>query len=876
MANVVRSWSFVRMSRINLVALSLFAFLFLISSAEAEKEPLWEWESPNAVNHIAISGDSRNISATYASSVSLWYNDTTNPRNTKTVGSGISSMEMSFDGKYVLTGEEYDKTVTLWKEGSKVWETGDFLNVVNDVDISSNGTYIAVVDWKNVLFFDKASNEAVWSYNHANEIMTTVSISPDGHFIAAGTEQGKVFVYSTYGENVSWFHDGLLDGRIIEIDFSEDSTHFVFGTENGRVYVYESEGEDPVFMYDQPDGVTCVSASSNTNYYAFGTEEGLLTMLDVEIEFKAWEVNIGGIVTDISFNGKGNYIVGGSNNKRLILADVLTGEELWRTSAFGGVSGVAMSYRGENIAVGTAEGLAVYYERQLDNQAPVATIESITPSTALPGTPIVMNGSAVDSDGEIVDYLWNSSKDGNLSNERIFTVSNLTMGLHVITFSAQDNEGRWSKEVSANIGVGDFPEATIDSVSGCDLSSVCVISEGVTIEFDGSAASTASNDTEIIGYHWSSDIDGNLSDQISFTTSGLSLGPHTITFRAVNDIGFWSANATVSLLINGVPVSDIISAEPNPAQPGEDIFLVASGNDPDGGSLTYIWSSDTLFFANDENQYVSQDNGSKIVTSESDMGEHDIYLRVVDSYGISSESSMVTVQILSPPSVTAQCGEDYGWPVANATLGQPLLFNAIGSDRDGGIVLYEWDFNSTNGDIDSVDFQGASFATHSYNSTPVDSYYTVVVRVTDNDGLVTRDTCTVEIVQPKTPSSSGDSSSSGGALGSISEIASFPVMAGIGLFLLIIGAVAFYMMRRDDYIPYVPPKAAPVTGAAYMESLVPDVSPVRERKVVGRKTVTETMTIECPECSARMDIPNISGAQQIQCPECGLEGEIEL
>lgn len=777
MANDMRTWSFVKMSRINLVALSLFAFLFLISSAEAEKEPLWEWESPNAVNHVAISGDSRNISATYAASVSLWYNDTTNPRNTKTVGSGISSMEMSSDGKYVLTGEEYDKTVTLWKEGSKVWETDDFLNVVNDVDISSNGIYIAVVDWKNVLFFDKASNEAVWSYNHANEIMTTVSISPDGHFIAAGTEQGKVYVYSTYGENVSWFHDGLLDGRIIEIDFSEDSTHFVFGTENGKVYVYATEGDTPLMTWVQAEEVTCVSGSSDSNYYAFGTDQGTVTVLNLEDDFSEWVKDIGGIVTDVDFNGRATYLVAGSTNKKLVLANVSSGDELWRTSAFGGVSGVAISYRGENIAVGTAEGLAVYYERQLDNQAPVATIESITPSTALPGTPIVMNGSAVDSDGEIVDYLWNSSKDGNLSNERIFTVSNLTMGLHVITFSAQDNEGRWSKEVSVNIGVGDFPEATIESVSGCDLSSVCVISEGVAIEFNGSAASTASN-AEIIGYYWSSDIDGNLSDQMSFTTSGLSLGPHAITFRAVNDIGFWSANATVNLLINGVPVSDIISADPNPVQPGEDIFLVASGNDPDGDLLTYIWSSDTLLFANNQNLYESQDNGSKIVTSESDVGEHDIYLRVVDSYGIFSESSMVTVQILSPPLVLAQCGEDYGWPTANATLGQDLLFNAIASDRDGGIVLYEWDFDSTSGDIDSVDFQGVSFATHSYNSTPVDSYYTVVVRVTDNDGLVTRDTCTVEIVQPKTPSSSGDSSSSGGALGSISEIATPPVMAG--------------------------------------------------------------------------------------------------
>jgi hypothetical protein len=749
------------------------------------------------------------------------------------------------------------------------------LNTVTGVDISSDGSYITVIDFRNVHVFHKGSNEAIWSYNHAPEMMTAVSISPNGQYVAAGTDFGKVYVYAVSGDNSSdWRHDEILDGRITDIDFSGDSTHFVFGTHDGKVYVYEtvSEDEEPIFDYDQPEEVTCVSAGPESRYYAFGNVDGTLTILDV-VDADWWYVELGDTITGVSFNGKGDYLVAGSKNNKLLLANASSGDELWRTSAFGKVSAVAVSYRGENIAVATDEGLALYYESQLDNQAPIGMINSITPTTALPGNPITMNGSAVDSDGEIVDYLWNSSKDGNLSNERIFTVSNLTMGLHVITFSAQDNEGRWSKEVSANIGVGDFPEATIESVSGCDLSSVCVISEGVTIEFNGSAASTASNDTEIIGYHWSSDIDGNLSDQISFTTSGLSLGPHTITFRAVNDIGFWSANATINLLINGVPVSDIISAEPNPVQPGEDIFLVASGNDPDGDSLTYIWSSDTLLFANNQNLYESQDNGSRIETSESDVGEHDIYLRVVDSYGIFSESSMVTVQILSPPLVLAQCGEDYGWPTANATLGQDLLFNAIASDRDGGIVLYEWDFDSTSGDIDSVDFQGASFATHSYNSTPVDSYYTVVVRVTDNDGLVTRDTCTVEIVQPKTPSSSGDSSSSGGALGSISEIATPPVMAGIGLVLLIIGAVAFYMMRRDDYIPYVPPKAAPVTGAAYMESLVPDVSPVRERKVVD---VTETMTVECPECSARMDIPNISGSQQIQCSECGLEGEIEL
>ena len=150
--------------------------------------------------------------------------------------------------------------------------------------------------------------------------------------------------------------------------------------------------------------------------------------------------------------------------------------------------------------------------------------------------------------------------------------------------------------------------------------------------------------------------------------------------------------------------------------------------------------------------------------------------------------------------------------------------------------------------------------------------------MTDNDGLVSRDTCTVEIIeQSETPTSTDGSSSSGSSLGAITEIASPPVIVGIVLLVFIIGGVGYYMMTRDNQTPYVlPPKPEPVSGSGFMESVVPEVSPVKERKVVERKIVTDTMTIECPECSARMDVPNVSGMQQVQCGECGLEGEIEL
>ena len=107
-----------------------------------------------------------------------------------------------------------------------------------------------------------------------------------------------------------------------------------------------------------------------------------------------------------------------------------------------------------------------------------ANIDSINPSIALPGETINFTGSAIDLDGTVSNYHWSSSIDGNLSSSDAFTISNLTMGLHIITFMAQDDEGRWSSPVTKEIGVGDFPEVSILSISNCPALDNCLISLG--------------------------------------------------------------------------------------------------------------------------------------------------------------------------------------------------------------------------------------------------------------------------------------------------------------------------------------------------------------------------------------------------------------
>ena len=851
------------MKKLTLVIL-LVAILFSFSSANAEKEPTWTYVSTDGITDVSISEDSGNISATYGKTVSLWLNHTSTPYNSKTLGQGITSMDMSSNGKYVVIAEESDATLTLYEQGTKEWDKSDFFLSVNGVDITSDGSHIAVIDYRNVYYFGKSSNEEIWSANFVDDVMSSVAISSNSQYLAAGTEDGNVYVYDTSSSDYVWYHSGTLDGQIIDLDFSEDSNHLIVGTENGKVYIFASLDGVIEMEYAQPDEVTCVSGSLNSNYYAFGTDQGLVSVLDLSLDFTIWEKDIGGEITEVDFNGKGSYLVAGSTNKKLLLANITNGDEIWRTTASGGITSVSMSYRGENILVGTSEGLELYYEQQLDNQAPITVIESINPTTALPGTLIAMNGSAFDSDGFIVDYLWNSNIDGNLSNLSNFTISNLTTGYHIITFKAEDNEGRWSRPVTANVGVGDFPEATIDSISGCTDFSNCIISEDVSIDFTGSAVSEASNDTEVVGYQWVSNFSGIetiISESASFSTSSLQRGSHEIIFRAINDIGFWSSNVTANIMINGVPILNSVATDPNPVVAGSNVILIGDAEDPDGDSLQYLWTTDTLYFANGLNTYESSDNGSSIVTLESDTGGYEIYLRVMDSYGALSESTMITIQILSPPLVSAVCQEE-------VILNEEILFNAIASDKPPGkVVKYEWDFDSSTGDIDSVDSTGSAFATHSYNYTPIDSDFLVVLRVTDDDGLTSRDTCTVTVIEETSIVEPEKSQPNSDGLGSISEIANGPVLIGILLIVIIGAGVGVYIWNKEDQnTGYLPPsKPASISGSEYMGSVVPQVSPVKERRVKKRKVVTETMTIECPECSSRMDIPKISGSQQIKC-----------
>jgi len=100
-----------------------------------------------------------------------------------------------------------------------------------------------------------------------------------------------------------------------------------------------------------------------------------------------------------------------------------------------------------------------------------------------------------------------------------------------------------------------------------------------------------------------------------------------------------------------------------------------------------------------------------------------------------------------------------------------------------------------------------------------------------------------------------------------------------------IGGLVYYF-NRDSFDSYSnlpisesynsPSKVSSSVSKADDEEVTKPTKRKVMRKRVVSKAVPEMMTVECPQCSSQIEIPKISGSQELKCPDCGLEGEIDL
>lgn len=274
----------------------------------------------------------------------------------------------------------------------------------------------------------------------------------------------------------------------------------------------------------------------------------------------------------------------------------------------------------------------------ISTQKPQAYIDSIQPSSATESETISFEGHGTDEDGYIVDWQWISSIDGIIhSSSADFSTSSLSVGTHTIKFRVKDEDDQWSSYdeetliIESESEENQAPTATIVTVDPTEGE------EDEEIYFHGFGSDS---DGMITAYQWSSNKDGVLSSESTFTMSTLSSGTHTISFKVKDNDGTWSSAKTTTVKVRKNTTTDNIAPVAQAGGPYNGIvnksilFDASESYDTDDTIESYSW--------------IFGDGGSgtgKLIShTYTSMGNYTIVLTVVDTNeGISEDMTTVTI-----------------------------------------------------------------------------------------------------------------------------------------------------------------------------------------------------------------------------------------
>ena len=326
-------------------------------------------------------------------------------------------------------GTDYDGTIKEYEWCSNI---DDFLSSEKSFSINnlSNGTH--------TIYLKVKDNNDVWSENVTENI------------IINGIPRSKIDKFKTNpgheGENI-WLYGNYSDfeNHIIEFYWDSDIVGFLSHQKDFSLSNLSNGTHRITFRVKDNYGIWSENATEIL------TVNGLpRAIIDLFLPNSVTEGNI-------------VYLFGNGTDDGII-------ESYNWTSSIDGFLSNKKSFKTSNLSNGTH---TIYFKTMDDydvwskevstsltiNGVPIAKIDEIKPNPTNEGEMIHFFGNGTD-DGTIIKYNWRSSVDNLLSNEKSFSLSNLSTGTHIIFFTVQDNTNVWSNEYTINLIVN---SKTIDT-----------------------------------------------------------------------------------------------------------------------------------------------------------------------------------------------------------------------------------------------------------------------------------------------------------------------------------------------------------------------------------------------------------------------------
>ncbi len=297
--------------------------------------------------------------------------------------------------------------------------------MLNGVNEGINSPYTVTMDADKTL-------TAVFTQQPAYTLSTVVSgsgnISPDpgGHQYAAGTAV-SVSAAPASGWTFSYW---LLNG----VNVGSTSTYTVsMNADNTLTAVFKQQPPLTAQLTISVQGSGSTSPAVGNHTYDLGTSLQVTAQPNANWSFNCWLLNNNNISQAL------NYLVTMNGDQSLV---------------------------------------AIF---QQNNLRPSAVIDSIGPSSATVGQQVTLSGHGNDTDGVITGYRWISDIDGLLSTLPSFSISNLSVGTHRISFQVQDNNGDWSIKSEQAITIEESTSLSLVAISVAAVAGSIILTGGLIL-----------------------------------------------------------------------------------------------------------------------------------------------------------------------------------------------------------------------------------------------------------------------------------------------------------------------------------------------------------------------------------------------------------
>jgi len=321
---------------------------------------------------------------------------------------------------------------------------------------------------------------------------------------------------------------------------------------------------------------------------------------------------------------------------------------------------------------------------------------------------VTFDGGDSTDDTTIANYEWNFGDGSNVDTGETLTHSFGTKGTYTVQLKVTDEDGSEDTD-TVRIIVIEGPVASVVA----DKTQVYV-SESVSFD-----ASQSTGDSLTYGWNFG-DTKTATGETVthSYTTAGTYTATLTITESHGGGIEITDTE-TVTITVLAYPVAEI-GFDTRSTIVNANVAFDATTGSTGYGTLSYSWDmgdGTTRLGSIPTHKYTAE-------------GTYTVILTVTDANG-KTDTDSATINVLEGGSL----------PVANAGPDQELEvdedihFQGTGTDEDGTIVSYAWNFGDTVTSTEQNIF-------HKYDTIGT---YTVTLTVTDNDGLEHTDSATIKV-----------------------------------------------------------------------------------------------------------------------------------